>query len=174
MNHDINSSVYKYDPNYENKFTKQNTIVNQPKGWIIMDTWNNKLYPMDIFKVDTMKFNTSRLSDEFHAQYGGSRKDLFLPWHYTVDLVDEKPFITTNRPFTYKSGFPGYENYLTIMIIGDSNHDIYTSKIYKTIAHTVMNQFKYLGAFRISNEEDSIKYWTGKNFKKFELEKELI
>jgi len=153
----------------ENRYLRNNMIKNRPKGFIIMDTWNNKFFPMDLYQVDTMTFNTSRIQDQFHERYGGSKRDLFLPWHYTVEIVDEKPFIINTRPFTIKSGFPGYEDWITILIIGDSSKDIYPGKFYKQIAHGIMNQF-YFFQRRI---QPKILYWTKENFKHEELEKEL-
>lgn len=156
----------------ENKFKRQNMFLSKPKGIIIMDTWNNKVFPMKTFQVDTMGFDTNRIKETFHQFYGGSRRDLFLPWHYTIDLVDEIPFVVNTRPFSVKSGFKGYENYLTIMIIGDSSKDIYSGKFYQSIAHIIINQFFFFQQFRI-NDHNNIIYWTKDNFKKNELEKEL-
>jgi hypothetical protein len=169
----MSKSIKKYngDVQSENRLIRSKTIK-KPKGIIIMDTWNNKQFPMDIFQVDTMSYNNSKLNDRFHETYGGSKRDIFSPWHFVVELVDEKPQVITTRPFSIKSGFTGYEDYLTIMIIGDSNKDIYPGKFYKAIAHSIINQFFFFQQFRIKSSEDII-YWTGKNFKKNELEKEL-
>jgi len=156
----------------ENRFIRNNMILNKPKGIIIMDTWNNPTFPMELFQVDTMTFNTSRIQDYFHEYYGGSKRDLFLPWHYIVELVDEKPFIINTRPFSLKSGLKNYQEFLTILIIGDSNKDIYPGKFYKQIAHGIINQFFFFQQFRVI-DSSKIQYWTGKNFKKEELEKEL-
>ena len=167
-----NEKKFVYNQYIENSYKRNNIILQKPKGFIIMDTWNNKYYPMDVFMVDTMSFNTFKVKDVFHELYGGSKRDLFLPWHFTVELVNEFPFVINTRPFTYKSGFEGYEEYLTIMIIGDSNKDIYPGKFYKQIAHTIINQFFFMQQYHIHDHNEII-YWTGKNFKKTELEKEL-
>jgi len=168
------SKAYQVDQYIENRYKRTNQIIKRPKGWIIMDTVNNKRFPMDIRQVDTMGFDTIKIHDQFHELYGGSKRDIFLPWHFTIDIVDEKPFIINTRPFTYKSGFDGYENYLTFMIIGDSNIDIYPGSFYKTMAHLVMNQFKFMQQFHVQNEKKDIIYWTGKNFQTINLEKELF
>jgi hypothetical protein len=170
---DTGKKAYTGEQYVENAYKRNNMILNRPQGWIIMDTWNNKVFPIRDYQVDTMTFNSSRISDFFHEYYGGSKRDLFLPWHFIVEMVDGKPMVISTRPFTYKSGFKGYENYLTIMIIGDSNKDIYTGKFYKQMAHLIMNQFKFLKSYHIHNEKSDIIYWTGTNFKDYELEKEL-
>jgi len=170
---ELGKKNYKYENYVENAFKYNNINLQNPDGWVIMDSVNNPFWKMDIFDVDTMAFNTSKLQDYFHEIYGGSKRDLFLPWHYTIDLVNEKPFIINTRPFMYKSLIPGYREHLSIMIIGDSNLDIYPGKYYKQIAHGIMNQFKYVRGYRLDTSPEKITYFTGKNFKPFELEKEL-
>jgi len=170
---DKGKKLYTGEQYEENAFKRNKMILNKPKGWIIMDTWNNKYFPMRTYQVDTMSFNASKVSDHFHEYYGGSKRDLFLPWHFIVEMVDGKPMVLSTRPFLYKSGFKGYEDYLTILIIGDSNKDIYPGKFYKQIAHMIMNQFKFLKNYYIHNDSSNITYWTGTNFKPNELEKEL-
>lgn len=164
---------YHYENYVENAFKYNFMNLGNPKGWVIMDSVNNPFWKMDIFSVDTMKFDTSKLADDFHEQYGGSKRDLFLPWHYIVEMVDEKPYVISTRPFMYRSLVPGYKDYLIIMIIGNSNLDIYPGKFYKQIANGIMNQFKYTKGYRLDPAPENITYFTGKNFRKNELEKEL-
>jgi len=172
---EINNGIknYHYENYVENSFKHNNMNISHPKGWVIMDSWNNPFWKMELFQVDTMGFNTSKLTDYFHELYGGSKRDLFLPWHYIIDIVDEKPFIINTRPFMYNSLLPGYRDYLSILIIGNSNLDIYPGKFYKQIAHGIMNQFRYVRGYRIDPTPENIVYFTGKNFNKKELEKEL-
>ena len=158
----------------ENRFKQTQMMKTRPKGWLIMDSKNNKLYPQDIFTVDTMLFNTEKLQKDFHQVYGGSTRDLFLPWHYTMDLVNNKPFVIQTRPIMYKSGLPGYQNYMTIMIIGDSNEDMYQGLYYKQLAHMIMNPLKFMPGVRMPNSKENIEFWTGKNFNQNNLLKELI
>jgi len=163
-----------YEQYMENSFKRTNMILTKPKGWIIMDSFNNKYFPVKEFEVDSLKFNSGKLKTYFTQHYGGNPRDLFLPWHYIVELVEgEQPFVMNTRPFNYKSGFKGYEQYLTIMIIGNSNNDIYPGRFYKQIAHMIMNPMAFMKGFFIPNESSRRLYWTGTNFKKEELELHL-
>jgi len=164
---------YHYENFIENSFKYNAMNLGKPNGWLVMDTWNNPFWKMELFQVDTLGFNTSKLQDYFHEYYGGSKRDLFLPWHFIVEVVDEKPYIINTRPFMYKSLIPGFEEHLSIMIIGNSELDIYPGKFYKQIAHGIMNQFKYMRGYRIDPTVKNITYFTGKGFRKQELEKEL-
>jgi len=158
----------------ENRFKQTHMIKTRPKGWLIMDSWNNKAYPMDIFAVDTMKFDTYKLTREFHYKYGGSPRDLFLPWHWTIEIVNEKPFVIQTRPPMYKSNIPGYANYFTIMIIGDGNQDIYPGLLYKQMAHMIINPWRFIPGVRLSNSKESFIFQTGKNFDQNKLFAQII
>ncbi len=158
----------------ENRFKQTQMMKSRPTGWLIMDSKNNKMFPQDIFTIDTMQFNTEKLAKDFHQNYGGNSRDLFLPWHYTMDLVNNKPFVIQTRPIMYKSGIPGYQNYMVIMIIGDSNEDLYQGQFYKQIAHMIMNPLKFLPSVRMPNSKESIEFWTGKGFQQDLLLNELI
>ena len=165
--------IYTPDAYAENRFKQTGMMKLRPKGWLIMDSWNNEIFPMDIFAVDTMKFDTERLSREFHKVYGGSNRDLFLPWHWTIELVNGKPFVMQTRPILYKSNISGYKNHLTIMIIGDGNQDIYPGIFYKMMAHNIINPWKYMPGARMSNSKETFTFWTGENFDQNSLLKEL-
>ncbi len=157
----------------ESRFKQTHMMKSRPKGWVIMDSWNNKFYPMDIFSVDTMQYNTEKIQQEFHRQFGGSPRDLFLPWHYTVELVNQKPFVTQTRPPMYRSNFAGYSNHFTIMIIGNSAMDIYPGSIYRQIAHMIINPWKHIPSVRVPNSKENITFWTKENFLQDNLLKEL-
>jgi len=162
-----------YEQYRENSFKKNNALLTRPKGWLIMDSFNNPFFPINAFTVDTMKFNTSRLSIEFHKRYGGNVKDLFLPWHYTIEVVDEMPFVIQNRPLLYKTPIKGFNSHITIMIIGDSNIDMYNGKFYKQMAHNIINPYKSAPGIRMSNQRETFTFFTGSNFNKDNLFKEL-
>lgn len=166
--------LYVPDAYAENRFKQTNMMKTRPKGWLIMDSWNNKIFPTDIFSVDTMKFDTEKLAKDFHQKYGGSTRDLFLPWHYTIELINQKPFVMQTRPPMYKSNIPGFQNYHTIMIIGDSNQDIYPGLFYKQMAHMIINPWKFIPGVRMPNSKENFTFWTGKNFDQDQLLKELM
>jgi hypothetical protein len=167
------ANKYVVETGAENRFKQTNMIKTRPKGWLIMDSWNNKFFPTTLFSVDTMKFNTEKLARDFHQHYGGSVRDLFLPWHWTVELINGNPFVVQTRPPMYKSNIPGYQNYFTIMIIGDSNQDLYTGQFYKQIAHMIINPWKHIPSVRVPNSKENFTFWTGKNFYEDNLLKEL-
>ena len=156
-----------------NRFKQTKMMKARPKGWLILDSYNNQAYPMDIFTVDTMKFDTEKLQKEFHQKYGGSVRDLFLPWHYTIELINQKPFVIQTRPPMYKSEIPGFANYFTVMIIGDSNQDLYPGVFYKQLAHMIINPWKYIQGVRMPNSKENFTFWTGSNFDQNNLLKEL-
>ncbi len=156
---------YAHNAFAENRFKQTHMMKNRPDGWLIMDSWNNKVFPMDIFQVDTLRQDTERLAAEFHRLYGGNNRDLFLPWHWVVEIINGKPFVMQTRPPLYKSNIPGYPNRFTIMIIGDSNIDIYPALFYKQMAHMIINPWKYIPSVRVPNSKEDFIFWTGKNFK---------
>jgi hypothetical protein len=174
----INTSDPKnlYNPNQyvENRFKQTHMMKHRPHGWLIMDSWNNKVFPMDIFSVDTMKFNTEKLATWFHQKYGGSQRDLFLPWHWVIEMVNQKPYVVQTRPPMYKSNIPGFKNHFTIMIVGDGNQDIYPGLFYKQLAHMIINPWKFIPSVRMPNSKENFTFWTGENFNKDYLFKELI
>ncbi len=165
--------LYLPDAYAENRFKRTNLMKSRPKGWLIADTWNNEAFPMDIFQIDTMKFNTSKLADWFHQKYGGSKRDLFLPWHYIVELVDSKPYVIQARPLMYRSNIPGFKDHYTILIIGDGNQDIYPGLFYKQMAHMCINPMKYMIGARIPNSKENFTLQTGSNFDLNKILKEM-
>jgi hypothetical protein len=167
------AKIYTPDAYAENRFKQTNMIKTRPKGWLIMDSWNNHIYPTDVFSIDTMKFDTEKLSRSFHQEYGGSQRDLFLPWHWVVELINGKPFVIQTRPPMYKSNIPGFKSHFTIMIIGDSNQDIYPGLFYKQMAHMIINPWKYIPSVRMPNSKENFTFWTGDNFNQDYLLKEL-
>jgi len=144
-------------------------INDKPEGWVICDTFNNPFFPLDILPIDTANFDLEKIKYEFHRKYGGRPNDLYLPWHYTIDIVNDFPYIIQTRPFNYKTIIPLYEKKLFIMIIGDSNRDIYNSQFYKAIAHQIINPFKLIPGFYILNQRKDFEFFTGKNFDKDKL-----
>ncbi len=147
----------------ENSFNR--TFINdKPEGWVICDTVNNPFFPMDILPIDTGNFDLNKIKKEFHRKYGGRPNDLFLPWHYTIDVVNDFPYVIQSRPFNYKTFIPMYEKKLFIMIIGDSSRDIYNRNFYKAMAHQIINPFKLLHGFYILNQRKDFEFFTKGNF----------
>jgi len=153
-----------YNQSRENQLLRQFTF-DDPKGWLIMDTFNNPFFPLDVIQVDTERFDLDKIKTDYHKYYGGKPDDLFLPWHYTIEYVQGRPYIINTRPFNYLSTIKSYEKHLSIMIIGDSNKDIYSPKFYQTIANLI-NPFRYMRGFYLSNQKNIFEFKTGENFNK--------
>ncbi len=168
------SQIYTPNSFAENRFKQPNLMKTRPKGWLIMDSANNESFPMDIFAIDTMKFDSEKLATWFHQKYGGSVRDLFLPWHYIVELINGKPFVIQTRPLMYKSNIPGFKNHYTIMIIGDGNQDIYPGALYRQISHMCINPMKYMIGARIPNSKENFTLQIGKNFDLNKILKEMV
>jgi len=147
----------------ENQYTRIHTI-DKPKGWLIMDSVNNPFFPIDSIQYDTGDFDLARLRKYFHQIYGGKPNDLFLPWHYTIDVVNQTPYVINTRPFNYKTPIPNFEKHLSIMIIGNTKTDIYDLEFYKTIAHFIINPFRFLNGFQLTNQRKIFTFKTKENF----------
>jgi len=152
----------------EKDFKTTNIFRARPKGIIIMDTYNNPFYPLVKVEFDTDAYDFIKLEDELAIEYGLSKDRLYMPWHFQLEMQKMKYHCRTTRPLMYHSLMPGYEKYITIMITGNTNKDLYNEKLYKTIAHFILNSLKYQHAWRI--KQDEIKLVNlGKNFRRNQL-----
>ena len=156
----------------EKEFKAANIIRRRPDGIIIMDTYNNPFYPLKSVKFDTVKNEFFIIREELQKDYGISVDRLFLPWHFHLELQGTELIIRNTRPLTYKSLIPDYEDYISIMITGNTNDDIYNKKLYKTLAHTLLNSLKYQPSWRLKDDEITL-INIGPNFNIDLLSKEL-
>lgn len=163
---------YKYDISAEKEFKRVATFKRPPKGFIIFDSYNNEWFPLKIVKVDKVGFDLRVVKDEFHRTYGGSSMtEIFMPWHYSIEFIGKNYFVNSSRPIMYKSLIPGYEDYITICIIGDSNTDIYSPEFYKIIAHTIMNPIHYIPGWRLNPDGNTEFHNLGSGFREVNLTK---
>lgn len=164
---------YKYNLAAEQSFVKVATFVSKPEGILIFDSYNNDWFPMKIVQIDKNDFSLRVMKDEFHMLYGGnSITELFLPHHYNVEMIGKGYYPLVTRPITYKSLIPGYENYITICITGDTHTDIYSPEVYKVIANLLIAPLHHFGTWHLT--EDTIKYHNlGDGFKIHQLQKNL-
>jgi hypothetical protein len=104
-------------------------------------------------------------------------KSLYLPWHFCVELVNDRYFVFNTRPLDMKFPIDTYkalkqkeiyniswnnetenffknklfdiENAVHVCLVGNTDIDIYTTKIYKLIGTTcilpIIRQNKLLG-----------------------------
>lgn len=163
---------YKYDITSEKEFKRVATFKGKPKGFIIFDSYNNEWFPLKMITIDKVDFNLRVIKDEFHRKYGGaSSTELFMPWHYTIEFIGKNYFPILTRPIMYKSLIPGYEDYISICITGDTNLDIYSPDFYKVIAHQVMNSVHYIPGWRLNPSDYTTYHNLGSGFKELQLEK---
>lgn len=176
--HNINLKENKVKSDYlkgltsEKDFKVSNIFRRRPDGILIMDTFNNPFYPIKNIIFDTDKYDFKKYRDDLSREYGISKDRLFLPWHWHLEIHQMEYIIKISRPQTYRSLIPDYENYLVIMITGDTNTDIYNDKVYKSIAHFIINSLKYQTGWKIKSNEIKLMN-IGKNFSENKLKMNL-
>jgi len=133
----------------EKQFTKLGNFDTIPKGFVIFDTRNNPWYPFEEIILDTPKYNSQLIWNEYRKRYSLIGTPEFLPWHFTVEIIDRNPTIQATRPITYKSLVPDHEEKISICIVGDTSRDVYTPRYYKLIADICINPYKYIQSWRL-------------------------
>lgn len=145
-----------------NKFTMK------PQGFLIQDSYNNPFLPVRPRpRLDTSKMDLIHLFKRVRENYGRFSMD-FLPWHYVVEFIGNRYYVfntrpidlkyplTTNEVLTFEKRKETWDEitnlFMTdkifdiseaihICIIGDSNSDIYTKKIYELIGRSCIVPF---------------------------------
>ena len=142
-----------------------NKFTTKPKGILIQDSYNNPFFPIRPRpRIDTSKNDLILLHRRFRELYG-KFTSIFLPWHFCVEMVEDRYLVFNTRPVDMK--FPltsneakGLDNdwdkntkkffkekpfdlseSIHILIIGDTNIDIYTQKTYEIIGRTCIVPF---------------------------------
>ncbi len=144
-----------------------NKIRNRPKGIIIQDSYNNpflSIRPRP--QLDTSKVDLIEIHKRYKELYSKFYSD-FLPWHYCIELVEDRYTVFNTRPIDMKFPITNEEikkrddllkwddltniffkenlfdisECIHVMIIGDSNIDIYTNRIYKIIGRVCISPF---------------------------------
>lgn len=154
--------------------SKGNKIL-RPQGIIIQDTYNNFMFPIrPTPQLDTSRADIIEVYQRYRERYLRFNSD-YLPWHFLVEFIGDRYFIFNTRPLDLKYPLNNseiiehkdnkfetdiitdfferriyqIENMIHICIVGDSNLDIYPSKLYKKISQTcispIMRQFHILG-----------------------------
>ena len=173
-----------------------NKRINKYYGFVIWDSFNNPILPISYPKYDENDFYFSEYQKRFYRAY--SKKEIdFLPWHFFIEFINNKYIIYSTRPYNYM--FPlnsaecintitsnnvevetdifkkiDVEDYMHILILGDSNADIYTSDIYFKIGKFIISayrQFFYNRNVNVDNELYSIS--VGSNFNMNSLRKHI-
>ncbi len=142
----------------------QNKFKTKAQGIIITDSYNNPFFPITPRpKIDTSKLDLLEVFRRYKELYG-QMKSLYLPWHFCIELVQDRYVVFNTRPLDLK--FPidtnqALQNKKTlniewdqitetffrnkiydikeaihICLVGNTNLDIYTTKVYKLIGET--------------------------------------
>ena len=155
----------------------QNKLKPKPQGILITDSYNNPFFPITPKpKIDTAKLDLLEVFKRYKELYG-QMKSLYLPWHFCVELVTDRYFVFNTRPLDMKFPIDTYkalkqkeifnitwnqetekffknklfdiENAVHVCLVGNTDIDIYTTKVYKLIGTTcvlpVIRQNKLLG-----------------------------
>jgi hypothetical protein len=176
-------STSKDSPNKLNKILR-------PQGVIVQDTWNNFIFPIRPKpRIDTSKFNTLEVIKRFRSTYS-TFPSMFLPWHFVVEMIGDRYYIIQMRPIDTKFPMSNeevmkskhyfdndtitnfFENpiyqineMLHICIIGDSNIDVYSNKMYRQIGRTCLAPYFRNMFITGSYETRILNFNLGNNFK---------
>jgi len=138
-------------PSISNKFKPR------PLGILIEDSYNNPFFPIrPMPRVDSAKIDLILVYQRFRELY--SQFDItLLPWHFVIEFINDRYYVFNTRPLDMffpvnnqqvknrqdlwddvtKTFIKNYnfdiKEALHILIVGDSNIDIYTRKFYELL-----------------------------------------
>lgn len=140
-------------PNMSNKF------ILRPSGILIQDSYNNPFFPIrPTPRLDTSNFNLAEVYKRYKTLYSGTIDPLFLPWHFCIEFIGSSYYVFSTRPVDMKFPLNNYDAVdrqhfwnddtqkfindnifdinmaIHILVIGDSNIDVYTKKFYELLA----------------------------------------
>lgn len=156
----------------------QNRFTTKPQGILLQDSYNNPFFPITPKpNIDTNKFNTGEIFKRFRELYSDT-KSMYLPWHYCVEFINNQYYAFNTRPLNLK--FPirslkaiknkksrnikwdgptelffkekifDITESIHICLVGNSNIDIYTNKMYQLIGEVcmlpILKQYKLPGS----------------------------
>jgi len=161
----------------EHKIGDSMRFRGRPSRIVLMDTYNNPFFPIPRPQLDKASFDLPVVFEQYRKIYGVPRAR-FLPWHYTVELVDDNYYVFQTRPLDLK--FPltwkefrdfgdpdllpkqakqlfereDFDTQIFIVVIGDSNYDVYPPKIYRVISEYILMPLRQ--QFKIHIQNDTI------------------
>lgn len=189
---------FKYSENI-NKLYPSKIRKSKYYGFVIWDTYNNPIFPVSIPRYDESDFYYSKYLDMYVKNYSRTIPDS-LPWHFFVEYIGNKYLIYNTRPYNYQ--FPltnlecnniitsnnrklstsdtevfsnnNLEDYLHIIIMGDTESDIYTSDLYYKIGKYIFGSYKqFLMTPKLKINDDVLFVSLGQNFNTASLIKYL-
>ena len=187
----INLDNYKSKLSTGLGISSSNYFSGRPTGIVIEDTYNNPIFPIPNPILDTDKCNLPMIMDQFFTLYTKIKdKSSPLPWHYVVEMIDRYYTIHATKPLTQRYPFNNKDcsdiitknnikidektsdllksnndksNFIHILIIGNSEYDVYTKEIYEKIGQAVISPLSQLYKFHQINNVLLLN--TGKQFK---------
>jgi len=143
-----------------------NKFTTKPQGILISDSYNNPFFPIRPRpRIDTSKmdlFEVYRRVRELYSQFSVN----LLPWHYIIEFINNRYFVFAGRPVDMK--FPvsnidmmdhrqdswddttkqfmkdqifDIREAIHVLVIGDSNLDVYTKKFYELLGRICIVPF---------------------------------
>jgi len=146
-------------PSISNKFKPR------PLGIIISDSYNNPFFPIrPMPRVDSAKIDLILIYKRFRELY--SQFDItLLPWHFVIEFIKDRYYVFNTRPvdmffpmvnkdvlnrqdlwdnttkaFMERKLFD-IQDALHVLIVGDSNIDVYTKKFYELLGRVCIVPF---------------------------------
>lgn len=140
-----------------------NKFKTRVKGIIIQDSYNNPFFPIRPRPIlDTASVDTSEIYRRYREEYS-QFDSAYLPWHFCVEMIEDRYYVLNTRPLDLK--FPMTSNEILkfdkknsewdditqmffkdkifdisdaihITIVGNSNRDVYTKKIYEIVGRS--------------------------------------
>jgi hypothetical protein len=160
----------KYNLAEEKEFKKTNIFEHKPDGFVIIDSYNNPIFPTTVVDLDNSKFSYPAIKQELKRKnwFG-----YFTPWHYWVEFVELDYIAIQGRPINYKNVLPGFENHIVICIAGNSKNDIYMSSLYKCLADIIISSIHYIPSWKLDPLHHITLINIGKSFDENQLLKLL-
>ena len=154
-------------PSISNKFKPR------PLGILIEDSYNNPFFPIrPMPRIDSAKVDLFLIYKRFRELYSQFAVTL-LPWHYVIEFIEDRYYVFNTRPIDMFFPMSNYDvsnrqdlwdettttfmkNYifdikdaLHILVVGDSNIDVYTKKFYELLGRICI--VPYIRYFKIAN-----------------------
>jgi hypothetical protein len=154
-------------PSISNKFKPK------PLGILIEDSYNNPFFPIrPMPRVDSAKIDLFLIYKRFRELYSQFAVTL-LPWHFIIEFIEDRYYVFNTRPVdmyfpvnnqqvinrqdlwddTTKAFMKNYlfdiREAIHILVVGDSNIDVYTRKFYELLGRVCIVPF--IRYFKIAN-----------------------
>lgn len=171
-----------------------NRFPGRPSGIIIEDTVNNLAMPIPRPILDDNKLNIKLIYQQYTALYSGDTNNYsnILPWHYIIEFYDRDYIIYATRPLdlsyvyttkqtkelaeqnnvtilndyteTVLNSSTEVKNFIHVLIVGNSNLDVYNKKLYMKIDEYIIGPISRQSKFAPTIKVNVIPLNMGKHF----------